>query len=185
MTSVGVVGADSTVFALPEYLEAGRSISRQFAILGNQDMLSLDGLPDQQAVEGVTVWDAGQLMGTGGFIRIWRDQSQPHLAGDADQTFRRAAIERQFAQRKLERDFPEGDGRQVDRVAGVGDHCPCLATELFRSEDGPQEGMCIEQIIHAARNSSSLSLKSFPTEKRARPLSKPSGRLPACAENWA
>lgn len=70
---VGVVGVGWTVFALPEYLEAGRSISRQFAILGNQDMLSLDGLPDKQAVEGVTVRHAGQLMGTGGFIRIWRD----------------------------------------------------------------------------------------------------------------
>lgn len=70
---VGVVGVGWTVFALPEYLEAGRSISRQFSILGNQDMLSLDGLPDKQAVEGVTVRHAGQLMGTGGFIRIWRD----------------------------------------------------------------------------------------------------------------
>jgi hypothetical protein len=180
-----VVGAGWTIFALPEYLEAGRSISRQVAILGNQDMLSLDGLPDQQAVEWVTVRDAGQLIGTGGFIRIQRDQSQSHLAGHVYQTFRRAAVERQFAQCELERDFPESDRRQVDRMAGVGDHCSCLATELFRSEDGLQEGMCIKQIIHAARNSSSLSLKSFTTEKRARPLSKPSGRLPACAENCA
>ena len=118
---------------LPESGQPVRAIcAPDAAVLGDQRVGPANCLPDQHAVEGVLVFCPRQMVEGRGILG--RERQVIECLGETclKQRFRPAAFELQFAESRLEGDFPKSYCADEHLIRGIRDDLARLRAEPLR-----------------------------------------------------
>src|SRR3990167_8976429 len=101
-----------------------------------------------------------KAMGGSGVSPRQLEDFKVEAVGFTKEIVRFAVFQDQLSQGVFEGDFPETHTADEDLVRLVFQKPDCLRSEATWFERGPDKSMCIEEVAHELRSSSSVMLKS-------------------------
>ncbi|MDP2839980.1 MAG: hypothetical protein Q8O11_07975, partial [Syntrophales bacterium] len=107
----------------------------EILVFCNDGDFPADCLSDDEPVEGIAMADQRELVKCRDVLRIDPQDLQIHRFRDGGKLHRRNIFQAQFAERIFQRNLPEGDETDQDRMLSVRDERFCLDADLFGFKD--------------------------------------------------